>query len=401
MEAPTSPNDRDLERRTQELQLAITDWLMRHDLWFDCCFKPFAEHFGEYTRPLSTPVVLVLCFEGPLFDILHGYTESWATRDAFDKFIESIGYSYECEDGTTLVFMPSDDELSAEYKAYYDFRWLCHAILPSYVDLNAEVYEHFSRHPEDLRKLPPRDFEVLLDAIFRNHGYRTALGPGSNDGGVDIRIYQDDHVGELVTLVQVKRYAVHRPIELEAVAALQAIVDDERANRGLFVTTSRFLPVAQRFADKQRRKLILADSSHVQQWCSMAADRIALPHRIKVVSPLNKGMPSSLVGTVFHGHSRGGRNRFSIVVKHVGNTVFVCPIACVRVHPAAILECAAGRIWEAPVVEDGYVTAKPGFLEANFYISRLSEDGTSFWTDHTIFRRWDGTPTEDRFDWWD
>jgi restriction endonuclease Mrr len=42
-------------------------------------------------------------------------------------------------------------------------------------------------------------------------------------------------------VVQVKKYNESLPIRFDAVAALSMIVEEEKANRGLFITTSRYL----------------------------------------------------------------------------------------------------------------------------------------------------------------
>lgn len=160
---------------------------------------------------------------------------------------------------------------SATSKLLYrkeNFEQICSIIGPDFDTLNRELLEYFAKHPKYLHKLHWRKFEELLDAIFRNLGYRTELGLGRNDEGVDLRIYQKDEIGEVLTLVQAKKYDPERPIDLQAVAALSAIVDQENAQRGLFVTTSRFLPVAKRFAEKEARRIVLADPSDIAGWCS-------------------------------------------------------------------------------------------------------------------------------------
>lgn len=154
-----------------------------------------------------------------------------------------------------------------------DFSGTCVIIAPDFELISAELIEYFSTHPDDIYKLDPRKFEMLLEAVFRNQGYRTELGPGWSDGGVDLRLYQKDSIGEICTLVQAKRYKDTNPIRLEAVASLAALVDDEKANRGLFVTTSRFLPGVQRFAEKQRRRISLASSIDIAKWCEEVARR--------------------------------------------------------------------------------------------------------------------------------
>jgi hypothetical protein len=148
-----------------------------------------------------------------------------------------------------------------------DFETSCRLVVSDFSGINTELVAYVANHPHALRDLGHRDFEKLLEAIFRNHGYQTRIGPGSGDGGVDLMLIQKDIIGEMVTLVQAKRYAPHRPIELEAVAALYGIVESEKANRGLFVTTSRFLPSAKRFAEQSGRKIMLATSEDVARWC--------------------------------------------------------------------------------------------------------------------------------------
>jgi hypothetical protein len=150
------------------------------------------------------------------------------------------------------------------------FRHVCEIITPDFDDINKEMFEYFAANPDALQGLEWRKFEELLDAVFRNQGYKTVLGPGRADGGIDIRLVSKDSIGCITTLVQAKRYA-KRPIELQAVQALSAAVEDERANRGLFVTTSRYLPVARTFAARQNTKLHLATSVDVARWCEQAS----------------------------------------------------------------------------------------------------------------------------------
>lgn len=143
----------------------------------------------------------------------------------------------------------------------------CEILAAAIEQITLELIAYFGRNLDELHRIDWRRFEQLLDAIFRNQGFRTELGPGHGDGGVDLRLIQHDSIGEIITLVQAKRYSPHRPLELEAVAALYAAVEDQKASRGLFVTTSRYLPVAVRFAERQHRRLILADSEAVATWC--------------------------------------------------------------------------------------------------------------------------------------
>lgn len=150
---------------------------------------------------------------------------------------------------------------------YQSFAETCQLVIPDFEQVNLELIAFLSCHPEYLEALHWRKFEELLEAIFRNQGYTTVLGPGSGDGGVDLRLIQKDSIGELLTLVQAKKYKSENAIDLQAVQALYGVVDDQKAHRGLFVTTSKYQPCARNFAERQNGRLILATSKEVADWC--------------------------------------------------------------------------------------------------------------------------------------
>lgn len=192
-------------------------------------------------------------------------------EDVEESTEKSIGVHVSFGDPVREAVIPLHFVSSVGNKLLYrreDFEGLCSIVVPDFSSLNAELLSFLAKHPEYLHRLHWRRFEELLDAIFKNLGYRTELGPGRNDYGVDLRVYHRDDIGEMLTLVQAKRNDPNRPIGLEPVAALSAIVDQENAQRGLLVTTSRFLPVARRFADKEARRIVLADGVDIAAWCN-------------------------------------------------------------------------------------------------------------------------------------
>jgi restriction system protein len=139
------------------------------------------------------------------------------------------------------------------------------------MSLHSEVFEHFAGRPDDMQRLGWRDFEELLDSVFKNQGFYTELGPGSNDGGIDLRIYQSRAIPEVVTLVQAKRYS--RAIDLQAVAALFGVAVKEKAEKAIFATTSYFLPGVIKWASSGEQQinwpnLELVDATRIAGWCA-------------------------------------------------------------------------------------------------------------------------------------
>jgi len=166
----------------------------------------------------------------------------------------------------------------------YAFEWHSRLVAPDYAEIYSSIYSYFAQNPERMGALCPRAWEEFLASVFTERGYETILGPGRADGGVDLRLTQNTVYGDQVTVVQAK--SKKRPIELELVAALSGVMIDQNVERGIMVTTSRYLPSAQKFASRQAREIILATSRDVALWCEAITAK--------------KG-PSGRLGTVIRG----------------------------------------------------------------------------------------------------
>lgn len=230
-----------VEEMARQVQLAairkdIESWAKRRGFWFDTSFwEPIAY---RRERPRLAEVLLIIS-EGPL---AMGMSEKHEAQ--FHAILEKHGFWYSLENHYTIVLYPEDERLQQEFLVMERWRWVQQLAVHRLYDIHSEVFEHFATKPEDLKRLTWRQYEEFLDSVFRNQGFFTKLGPGRSDGGIDNRLYQSATVPELVTIVQARRYT-SKPIGLEAVAALFGHAVKERAKRGIFATTSRFLPGAK------------------------------------------------------------------------------------------------------------------------------------------------------------
>jgi restriction system protein len=202
-----------------DVQAKIESWARRYEVWHDCGFAVPYVFYGDLPRGYEA---ILLCTER--FDrFMQGEIET-----SFHALLDSLGYWYERNDHTTMALYPEDEHVCDELLSLQRWQWLQKLSERKLLALHSEVFEYFAKRPESMTKLGWRQFEELLDAIFKNQGFQTELGPGTSDGGVDIRLYQDRAVPEVVTLVQAKRYA-DRPIGLEPVAALFGIASVQNA----------------------------------------------------------------------------------------------------------------------------------------------------------------------------
>ena len=136
------------------------------------------------------------------------------------------------------------------------------------VAVDKELIAYLNAHPEKMYELNPRRFEELVAAILKDLGYSVQLTAHGVDGGVDIIASQKNGVGEILLLVDCKRYAPKRKVGVEIVRALFGIGERERATISMLATTSHFTTPAREFQRTLRHRLALKDYDDLVRWIS-------------------------------------------------------------------------------------------------------------------------------------
>jgi len=260
-------NSSEIKKDIEDLKNQIAKWVQNHQLNGSYSFSLYSEH---YSTPSSC--VLLMFIDENVLSVLNGYLSD-ELKNSFDELIDKTKFWYEMETSYRVSFCYLDQEYDKYCLESSEWEWLCNLIEESYYELHEEIYTTFKENSK-IQNLSPRQFEQLLDVIFKNQGYRTELGPGQNDGGIDLKLYHKDDIGDIITYVQAKRYAPKNPIRLEAVQALYGVVKAKNANKGIFVTSSRYLPGVRKFQKLISSELILKDNSDLIKWCNDAELKI-------------------------------------------------------------------------------------------------------------------------------
>ena len=135
-----------------------------------------------------------------------------------------------------------------------------------------EAYENLRDELADellskLKKISPSFFERSVVELLVKMGYggsRADAGKAigrSGDGGID-GIIKEDKLGLDVVYIQAKRWdnnPVGRPDVMQFAGALQA----QRANKGIFITTSRFTDDARGYVTQIGIKIVLIDGEQL------------------------------------------------------------------------------------------------------------------------------------------
>lgn len=107
---------------------------------------------------------------------------------------------------------------------------------------------------ELLRAIEWKRFEDLCQRYYVIKGIRAAPTPLGPDGGVDLRLYQDDS-GKPTAVVQCKAWG-EKFVGVKPVRELLGVMTHEGIGKGFFMTSSRFSDDAKTFAAENRIILI-------------------------------------------------------------------------------------------------------------------------------------------------
>jgi transcription antitermination factor NusG len=133
--------------------------------------------------------------------------------------------------------------------------------------IDAELVSYLTRHPDRLYQIDPRKFEELVAELLRDMGYEVRLTPARADGGRDILAVFKVPAGEILTVVECKRYAADRHIGPDLVQRLLWVADQhDRASRAMLATTGFFSAGARNLERDYRWRLGLKDFDSISEW---------------------------------------------------------------------------------------------------------------------------------------
>jgi len=382
-------SDADLEAKITELQDAIQAWAERNEVWHDSGFMSYA--LRTNAEPMSPAVVTVLYSDGTLREVIDGSSYDELNVE-FCALLEELGYEFENQDGCSFHIYVTNEELNQAFEEYFYWNWISSLVEPDFADIYEELYGYFHQRPDALYKLTPRQYEIILSRIFRTQGFEPVLGPGTGDGGVDIRLIQRDPLGDVLTLVQAKRYA-KRKIDLGPVQALRGVMAAEGVANGIVITTSDYLPSSREFAANCRANLELKTSKDVAQWCEVASqavirDKSSLVSRANVetiVMDLALKLDPRLVHASFGYNMQ--INSFAIVLKETKYAALLMSIPCTKMQVAPYGQMGT----EVPMLD---TLTLERHAEPHVRRAKINDKSgkRSYWDGKHLYSPWDGTP---------
>lgn len=116
-----------------------------------------------------------------------------------------------------------------------------------------------------LRAMRPAEFEIYVADLFRRLGYQTKRVGGSHDGGIDVIAEKDGKKH----YIQCKKYFSKHEVGSPDVRNFYGAIADRLSNgEGWFITTNKFTPEAEIFAED--KPIILIDQFKLVEYIKRA-----------------------------------------------------------------------------------------------------------------------------------
>jgi hypothetical protein len=123
-----------------------------------------------------------------------------------------------------------------------------------------------------LSELHWRDFEKLIAQLLEKSGWKIELMQGSKDGGIDVvATMKDPEVGLIKSLWQAKKYHPSNKVQVNVVRELSAIRENQKATKGMIVTTSSLTKGAIDWIRQDEFRLGYKDKNDIEEWVLGAA----------------------------------------------------------------------------------------------------------------------------------
>jgi hypothetical protein len=131
---------------------------------------------------------------------------------------------------------------------------------------NERLIRALKKQPKDLFNLTSRQFEEVIADLLQDMDYDVTLTKQTRDGGKDILASKKTELGDVLCLVDTKKYKQSRKIGVGMVRTLLGTLDDYGATNAMLATTSSFSPDAQAMQEKHKFRLSLKDYTDVVAW---------------------------------------------------------------------------------------------------------------------------------------
>lgn len=177
------------------------------------------------------------------------------TINGYEYPIGALNYSSFDSTGCVFLIDPSIDL----FYYVFDFDFYEEGIINKEINKTYSGIKGILEDENIIFNIDSRVFEELVSEVFKRQGYEINLTPQTRDGGYDILATKDIDGLQYILLIECKRYAKNNPVSVDLVRSLYGVHTDQKANKSVIVTTSRYTTDARKFAENQNHLITLMD----------------------------------------------------------------------------------------------------------------------------------------------
>jgi hypothetical protein len=133
-------------------------------------------------------------------------------------------------------------------------------------EANEELIALLASNPTLMYGLHPRKFEEVVARLFEKQGFSVTLTPASKDGGFDFFAELQTPMTSLLVMAECKRYSAERKVGIEVVRGLHSVLETNKANKALVITSSFFTAGAIEYQRVLGAKMGLNDYNDLVKW---------------------------------------------------------------------------------------------------------------------------------------
>ena len=137
------------------------------------------------------------------------------------------------------------------------------ATSPSYLVLAADIL----KEGRLLSEMHWRDFEKLIGLLLEDQGWSVVVTKATRDGGIDVVATKEDtDIGLIQSVWQAKKYSPNNKVKLKDVRELSAVREEQKATKGVIVTTSHLTRDAIEWVNRDIYRLSYKEQEEIENW---------------------------------------------------------------------------------------------------------------------------------------
>jgi restriction system protein len=133
--------------------------------------------------------------------------------------------------------------------------------------IDQKFLDYLAINGAEIESIHWRNFERLCAQYFAQKGFMVKLGPGTKDGGIDIKVFSTGYKkARPLIIIQCKRYSKQRKVAIESIKAFHSDLKFENAKYGLIATTSKITTDGKKLVKARNYNITFAENKMIKKW---------------------------------------------------------------------------------------------------------------------------------------